>query len=383
MNESLVWMPLEETGLRSQSNRIAVIYKSKHDGTTLSIRPDCAYLDLVWNGGVLSPLNFTWTPYEPRLPTLDFKLVNNSEKTLILTEIVLDVAQSIPDGRPVLLVRERRDTAGVFNVRNDGWGKVTNCRLSFELSNPDAEGNEPPLTQGQAQFLRLADFEDWIEVDMGAVLKQLGLDPLRFTDKTLLDAEGNVTQRSWGGGNITYNTDRGETFTLSTVELERRLAAEFDKFRSGHLILTGTFAYDAPNRLGDIVSYKSPITVPIWLRGELFAGASMPPSAAYHAKLEFDKTNYRVVIPISHSLQRGEADRFTLQLLADRSSSHSMVVSVYSSLLQVAKSPVELQLFKPRSWYRFVDLSQRDLSSESLAANVGFPPPLPRSRRVL
>jgi hypothetical protein len=78
-----------------------------------------------------------------------------------------------------------------------------------------------------------------------------------------------------------------------------------------------------PDRLGAERPYLSPFIVNVSLRHDHRVGRPRPPSARYSAKLDYDRSDYEISVPISHSLEAGEADRFTLTVFAERSSSHS------------------------------------------------------------
>ena len=72
------------------------------------------YADLMDAGGPIAPLNYlspTLCPFRWDFPTLDFKVLNNSQKTLFLTEVVFDIDESRPDPRPLFAIKRMYNSA--------------------------------------------------------------------------------------------------------------------------------------------------------------------------------------------------------------------------------------------------------------------------------
>src|SRR5205085_6562758 len=65
------------------------------------------------------------------LPTLDFRIVNNSADVTFVRELVLKVASSEPDNRPVLTWEQlnvaNRDS--LFTITNEGWGAALDAKI--------------------------------------------------------------------------------------------------------------------------------------------------------------------------------------------------------------------------------------------------------------
>src|SRR5690242_7107998 len=110
----------------------AVAYAQIENAGTFTIEPACDYLQSAWSGALLKPQRYDHTLFPVEFPMLDFKCVNNGSRTLFLTEIRLKVASSIPDPRPILIVKEVRSPAQ-FLIVNDGWGAARHGRFHFNL----------------------------------------------------------------------------------------------------------------------------------------------------------------------------------------------------------------------------------------------------------
>jgi hypothetical protein len=75
-------------------------YESRNENGRTVIAPRDTYLDPLRSGCQLTPLSFWYTPWlrSFKWPTLDVKLVNNSDQTLVFHEAILVVKESRLDG---------------------------------------------------------------------------------------------------------------------------------------------------------------------------------------------------------------------------------------------------------------------------------------------
>lgn len=74
-------------------------------------------------------------------------------------------------------------------------------------------------------------------------------------------------------------------------------------------------------------------------------GAGAPPSNEYHVRLDIEGDDYVRKLQISHALKAGEADRFLIQVAADRSSVHDLTFALRFNNDEVVEAPVHLELF--------------------------------------
>ena len=94
--------PRSPLAAEDPSSLFSLEYVTRQDGAILKIIPACEYLNRVWNGGVLLPVHYWHSPFKLLLPTLDLKFVNNSDRTIFVTEVLLRVKKSISDQRPIV-----------------------------------------------------------------------------------------------------------------------------------------------------------------------------------------------------------------------------------------------------------------------------------------
>jgi hypothetical protein len=130
-----------------------IAYRANKDATGIHIAPKVPYLDLLAKGGPILPQDYWWTPFKVTLPELDIKLVNNSPKTVFLTEADFIIATSKLDTSPVLLIHGEGSSMrmGIFNL---GWRPLSAPQFHFNLiplsteqASPDPEDDPEKLFQ--------------------------------------------------------------------------------------------------------------------------------------------------------------------------------------------------------------------------------------------
>ena len=108
----------------NSSKRSRLIYRDCTEGDSLIVRPNDPYLDIVRNGGDLWPVNYWHSPWAKTFafPTLDIKLVNNTDKTLFFHEVVLRVRRSRLDPRPIPIINGTGYMKlPLYNIGWDQW----------------------------------------------------------------------------------------------------------------------------------------------------------------------------------------------------------------------------------------------------------------------
>lgn len=128
-------------------------------------------------------------------------------------------------------------------------------------------------------------------------------------------------------------------------------AAAAGPFNSGTALVEGGLSYDVRQVSGQQVRESMPVAFLVDIFQPDGLGAPSAPSWAYEAELRVQDSAYEVEVPISHSLQPGEADRFTIRLGVASSSFHDLRVRlVYDNGAMVISDPIHLEAFVPRSF---------------------------------
>jgi hypothetical protein len=324
-------------------------YESRNEDGRIVIAPRDRYLDLLRSGGQITPVNAFSSPWRHtfKWPTLDIKLVNNGDNTLIFHEVAIIVKESRLDARPVPLIRGMGDGMRVplFNV---GWGPMIDTTLRFRLA--PAEDADPvtpefELKVDDIETLRQKGsltrfFEDsGVDVEMLERLQIRG----RYQNWYYVSPASGIGEPA--PANDVLASLLGPFNRISEQEYDKLRLRALGRFMNGDAVMRGTleFSQKEPNGL------QSRQVTPFVARvefGRPRRGAPLPPSWTYNVKLRSEGRDYKVIKPISQTLKSGESDRFLLSLSADRSSFHEFSIElVYNDGAMLTSKPVNLELF--------------------------------------
>src|SRR5262249_23829901 len=82
-----------------------IVTKEKHEEEVTVISPQMGYLSQLGKSP-LEAISFFWNPFKCHYPSLDVTFVNNSGGTLAITEAVFEIAESVPDITPVIVLKD-------------------------------------------------------------------------------------------------------------------------------------------------------------------------------------------------------------------------------------------------------------------------------------
>jgi len=285
------------------------------------INPHHSYLTLLQNGGPIKPIDVSRWQFGFQFPTLDFKVINNSDKTVYFTKAIISVAGSRPDLFPVILIGAGSQMQ--FSIRNIGWGKVYNCSLRFNIVTTDqnADFNSDLKYEVQA-----GDFDDLTRIDLGRFFRELGVD-------TEIVSQYEYEE-------MLYNND--------SDTINNRILAARGPFRNDSAKIYGEIIYEGINASGnrkkETLRFENSV-----LLGPPGEGMVMPPSYTYDLLLETNKSNYSKEIALSQVIKPGEPDRFDIKIAAPMSSRHQFDITLFYNDNKQFKIPgVHLNYFLPR-----------------------------------
>ena len=352
----------EEASSWKRGEELLVRYSIEREKDRIVIRHNLGYLTLFKNGGPISPLEYvmspTYCPFKWDFPFLDVKVLNNQSTPLFLNEVVLDVTESRIDLDPLFTIKrdtQRRQAGGLYLV-NEGWCDITDLRFSFQLSPGSTEsfGNvKPPFPYTTS----VPNLVDYAEVDVTDAFQAAGADIHGLI--SLLNAE-------WMGGNcVVTNVVDGSKEALTHDEFNERWTRYLGPFGEEVGTLSGEINYATSNDEGrKVVTFNTPV----YLSNKNRLGIPKPPSYKYETSLEDEGTNYQRRVQISHTLQPGEADRFTVKVAAAKSSVHNFQLTLHDvSGLTLQSTPIEMHCFVPRSRRRSIEQLLRPNPSEDRA----------------
>lgn len=135
-------------------------YEQKREKDTLHVFYRLPYLERQREGKMIQGLarDGGSSGYHWQFPVLSVKIVNNSPKTVMLTECIVDVTVSEIDKEPALIISDRE--LGVVTFENFGWGEVIDPVLKFTIH---AAGDKVDLGSTELSMLKSNTFTDcWV-----------------------------------------------------------------------------------------------------------------------------------------------------------------------------------------------------------------------------
>lgn len=337
-------------------------YEIERADGNIVIQPSMGYLSTLASGGPIRPISYTCVPFEWDFPTLDVKVVNNSEKTVFLNEAVFKIDESTLDPTPVLIISpdSSRTNALHFCILNEGWGTAEELRISFHLI-PLNRDEEPRYDGPFPHSLDLGDLDESLNVDVSQSFIEKGvniegLSSLRIVRMSYGEADGHQ---------ITYLDKSGKEITISGAEFEAMRSTFLGEFKSGGAILSGQMRYKKKNVDGSVGEHLLSFTTVVWLFNEYSGGAPRPPSYEYGTKFEVEGKDYERRMNISHEIKPGETDRFLIKIGMEKSSVHAFHMKLLYNNRTIETEYVRLTAFVPRSGARHLESS----ASGSVEAN--------------
>jgi hypothetical protein len=316
-------------------NQVTVRHNLSQDGG--QIEPFSPYLSRLLRGDPITPLlepyqsSVAWCP-----PNLDLRVVNNSDKSILVHTVVFEVEKSSRDYAPLIVMEADelwRKACHILLV-NEGWGKIQNCSLMFNLS---------PIKKDQVRWghiwqlldtisfqgpfrhsVNIADFETSTFVNLTAafISEDVKLDAKRIA-REVTEYDGLPEQ--------------------DYVPAQKDLG----NFSSGSALVYGVLKFTSfPDTQNQTVKFAAIVH----LSNSGLSGAAMPSSFQYHTAFQAENHNYQVSLPVSHNLKPGEADRFNIRVVAPQSSLHKFRVRLlYNQKDSVLSEPMTMRILVPRS----------------------------------
>jgi len=334
----------EDTSTWNRGDDNILRYTLDREQNLVKIDADLGYLTVFKQGGPITPLEYvmspTYCPFRWDFPILDFKVLNNRNTPLFLSEIVFDIEESRPDSTPLLAIK--RDTqqrfAGELHLINEGWANLADLNISFHLV-PGT--NVPPgaVSLSYPHTIALPILEERAEVDVTEAFRKEGVDIVGL----ILLSNGR-----WDENDFVAPTSDGSEERLTELELDARWKKCLGRFDMEVGTLIGEISFKSAGNVGlkSVVKF----TAPVYLVNKNRMGIPKPPSYKYDSAFDVRGLDYQRRVQISHSLAPGEADRFTVRVAVAESSSHRFRATLRDVTGQLWQSvPIKMDCFVPRS----------------------------------
>lgn len=346
-------------GFVCEDQERTLTYQIDYNNQEVHITPQMEYLTKLKNGMPITDLGmvlvippfFKW-----QFPNLDLRIVNNSEKTIYITDIFMEVEKSYLDPYPVLVLPGEEPNALHFWLINDGWGEVQDAVARFNLV---PKGYPISFEVSYQHEVRIGDFDDSVNVDISSALKELGVDVdfingfnNRGEEYHSIHAKmgrflGQIKEFMENKEDEEYKNLMSALGIFKDSDITKR--PTFAAMAVGEICFTGKTASGDFKR--DTIKFSS--EVPLLVPGGY--GAPGGPTYQYMVKLDVDRDNYKVRVQgggssVSQYLKSGDIDRFNIRIGTLKSSLHKFRIRlVYNDNQSLLSAPISLNMFVPRS----------------------------------
>jgi hypothetical protein len=313
------------------ATRHKIIYSDK----TMTIEPDALYLSKLSVGGPIGPL---LEPYESEIvwcpPNLDFRIGNNSDRTIVLNNLLFEIEESKIDPAPLLIVEadELRWNALHTRLVNEGWNKIQDCTMDFNIMPVDHSDwrhawemmEKLSFQRPYRHSINIGSFEHETNVDISPAFAQEGV-----------------------GSTVIQKAIRGPAAEVTTY---KPTAKELRKFSSGSSLVYGELNFKSLTINEMLKQYSVKFTAIVHLSNKCLGGAALPSSFQYKVQFNVDQKNYKVPLAIAQSLKSRESDRFNVRVVAPKSSFHKFKVRLlYDNGDSMISGPIEMRILVPKS----------------------------------
>lgn len=334
----------EDASSWNRGEDMVLQYNLDREGNRLTIEPALGYLALFRNGGPIAPLEYvmspTMCPFKWDFPILDFKVLNLGQTPRFLTELLLEIQESRVDQNPLFTIRRdtQRTSAGELRLVNEGECNLVELNISFHLT-PGVLTTPLDIAPPYPHSIGLPRLEDHVEVDIADAFQKEGVD---------VDTLTGLMYGKWSEGFFVVTRGDGTEERIPLDRIEARWTECLGRFTAEVGTLAGEITFKVENGSGSASGVK--FLAAVYLANENRRGLPRPPSYKYDSAFDVRGTNYERRVPISHSLQAGEADRFTVRIAIPGSSHHRFQATLRDVSGSVWQSvPIELRCFVPRS----------------------------------
>jgi hypothetical protein len=252
------------------------------------VTPKMPYLLMLSKGGPISGIDYWWSAFAWQFPKLSIKIVNNTDRTLELTEAAIGVTESTINTDPVIVIQEDKYNIGHFAIVNEGWGRVINPTFDVGVERQSACNTFPSDTPNI-----------------------------------------HVTRSTF---------DEGDNVPI-IQDVPPSLRSEKAVCVFGEMQFTTESAVKRSLKFDTLVSLVKP-----------GPGAPAPPDYLYDVFLRAGEAGYTKRIPISEEVKPGEVDHFLIRIGTDKSASFNLTFSFVSRpASSLSPTQVRLSVFVPRS----------------------------------
>lgn len=284
--------------ITADSSRTAS-YKLTRSNGRIRIASHMPYIEDFREGRELSPISYVWSPFRWLFPTLEVKIVNNSDKMISITELVFNVKSSRPRNETLLVIRDTNYEPGCLIIVNEGSAPARAVELAFDVF-PFGEATPDG---GPYEF----------DVTVGDIITE---------SATIVLSDEDVTRLANRDARIAASV---KEYKLVEIAGQMRWTADdgkFNRIRFSAAIFCGPRSY----------------------------GLFTPPSGHYSIMLKGWGESYFESVHLSQDIAPGAADRFQVVVGAPCWSDHEIELTIRGiPRVNLELDNLQLEIFIPRS----------------------------------
>lgn len=268
---------------------------------------------------------------------LVIELANESGRTRQITSAWFDLAESITDYQPYVVIYGSHDSVfnPTFSFQNFGWGEALDATLTYAFGTEDGPVTEDFVAE-------VGSIDSYLEATAIDGMAALGVDTAALSDWESLECK---------------RFDRDLRCAIELGDYDDLLGdlAPATFVRDNYLMtrMTGQLAYDWLDAFGNRNTRVSTVSVDmplVYLGTRAEGGAPGPIERGFPTiTLPLDQRDQRIPIPFSAELAPGESRRFAMNFVAEKSSHHLFqFVFELDDGTTVASPTIDLTYFTPR-----------------------------------
>ncbi|MEM7147201.1 MAG: hypothetical protein AAF591_18940 [Verrucomicrobiota bacterium] len=270
------------------------------------------------------------------LPVIDFMVANNTNDTIVISELVVDVAESSPDQRtPIYMVSEAVKFATI-TLLNQGWTSIESCKLEFDLITVPRiqypQNKQIPWPKSdQRKFghsMSIDGFSSSTNVDFSPVLRK-ELADFDYVKRAYGETPYNSKSPGWRPIEDLKNfVDAVKPFEFESLDDPANL----------NLAAIGRMTVKRKGLVDDNVEFAAwiPLTRPIGLGG----GAGIIPSNKCDITFRESSKNYQIKFPLALWAEPQSPLRIPIVLGGSKSGFHRFTFSLLGNGKTLYRSPV-------------------------------------------
>lgn len=321
-----------------------ISFKMSEYDDYISIDPTSYYYDLYTSGNRFEIPNIAfledvteWNIY----PKIDCFIVNNTNSTLSINELTINVVSSEIDPLPYLYIASEYAYTNKLVIANESWNEWESAILEYSILKKGENFNGAYNSKKVIPY-----FKDFYRIDFIQDLIAIGYDYTKV--KSIDDREGNEDEFVWLWINQqNYNAYR-DIFSPFEIGIEyinkggRKIVDDYENRYSGFARIYGKLSI--PEK-----SFSNEFKGRINLSSTGEFGAGMDEDDSFDVELKPVGKNYKIKFPNITTIEPEDSERIGLTILCPKSSLHSMTIeAVNDNGLNIKSKEIKLHYLNPK-----------------------------------